>query len=893
RQGTANVAGTAEDYRAEVRAHLAPSPQVAGGKIAPGNWSITGEGDPNSFRFSSLQGDLFSGRVTGQGEVAWKPAVRWKAALRGARINPQVLSASFPGNLAFSATSQGRLTDAGPVGTVQVPSLAGTLRGEPIRAVAGVELAGDRYRISKLDATWSTAHLTASGWLGDAYDLAFNLDAPNLAVAVPQGAGAVTAQGRITGPAETPRIQATVQGEDIRFGTQTVAAVEAVADVDLAPTGPFTLDATANGFQSGERRVEDLVLRGRGTRSNHTITATVNSTDGNVDLALAGGLQGTTAWQGTIQRLGLQSEMVGNWTLGRPAPLFASAEEVRLRDFCWQSQGGQVCATGGWAKAGPWNVDSTLSDLPLRMLKPMLPPDLEITGALNGSVQARGAGSAVASAVVDIRPGPGEFRFPGNEGRTVAFRYEQGSIQAQVGAGGEGTASARLVLVDAGTLSAQARLPRFVRGASLQAQPLAGRVDVNLTNLAFIQGFVPDVDNPGGTLTAGYALSGTVGAPRLQGEARLANAQADIPRLGIELRDLRLAAIGDGSGSLTLDGSARSGPGTVSITGRAGLVPSAETPIKLAIKGQRFQAMDTEEIDVLVSPDLSVDYTGKLVQLTGDVVVPQADIVIEDRREKGPVTVSEDVVFVNATEEPDARQDLAVVTRVRLVLGRDIDINVYGLRGKPTGSLLVRDEPGRVTRGTGELEIKEGIFKAYGQDLTIERGRIVFAGPIDNPGIDVRAFRKAEDGTIAGINAKGTVQKPEVTLWSQPTLPESEALAYLLLGRPLNQTQPQEGDRLANAATSLGLKGGNMLAKKLAARWGLEEARIEAKDNDLDQASLVVGKYLSPRLYVAYGIGLFEAVNTFRIRYLMNEKWTLQAESGEGTSADVLYTIER
>jgi translocation and assembly module TamB len=432
-----------------------------------------------------------------------------------------------------------------------------------------------------------------------------------------------------------------------------------------------------------------------------------------------------------------------------------------------------------------------------------------------------------------------------------------------------------------------------VRGAALQTQPLSGRVDVNLTNLAFIQGFVPDIDNPGGTLTAGYNLAGTVGAPRLQGEARLANARADIPRLGIELRDLRLAAIGDGSGSLTLDGAARSGPGTVSITGRAGLVPSAETPVKLAIKGQRFQAMDTEEIDVLVSPDLAVDYTGQLVRLTGDVVIPQADIVIEDRREKGPVGVSEDVVFVNATEEPDARKDLAVVTQVRLVLGRDIDINVYGLKGKPTGSLLVRDEPGRVTRGTGELEIKEGIFKAYGQDLTIERGRIVFAGPIDNPGIDVRAFRKAEDGTIAGINAKGTVKKPEVTLWSQPTLPESEALAYLLLGRPLNQTQPQEGDRLANAATSLGLKGGNLLAKKLAARWGLEEARIEAKDNDLDQASLVVGKYLSPRLYVAYGIGLFEAVNTFRIRYLMNDKWTLQAESGEGTSADVLYTIER
>jgi hypothetical protein len=44
---------------------------------------------------------------------------------------------------------------------------------------------------------------------------------------------------------------------------------------------------------------------------------------------------------------------------------------------------------------------------------------------------------------------------------------------------------------------------------------------------------------------------------------------------------------------------------------------------------------------------------------------------------------------------------------------------------------------------------------------------------------------------------------------------------------------------------------------------------------------------------VAYGIGLFDPVNTFRIRYLIDPRWTLQAESGEGTSADILYTVER
>ncbi|HYH45758.1 MAG TPA: translocation/assembly module TamB domain-containing protein, partial [Thermoanaerobaculia bacterium] len=790
------------------------------------------------------------------------------------------------------AASRGTLGDNGPVGTVRVSNLTGALRGQPLRAAADLELAGSRYHLSRLDATLGPARLSAAGWLGDRWDLGFTAAVPNLAPLVPQGAGSVAAEGRITGTTEALRLAATAKGENLLLGTRSAAGVDARIEAGLDPASPLALDVTARDVKDGERRIDTLTLRGRGTRADHTVNAAARNEEGSLELALAGGLQADNAWQGAIRQLDLRSKPIGDWSLTGPAQLAASAEAVRLADFCWQrAQGGRLCAGGGWAQAGPWNVDATVSSVPLNVLEPVLPPDLVITGALEGTVVARGSGTALAGAQIDLRPGPGEIRFPGQEGRTVTFRYEQGVLRVQAGAGGTGTASARLVLVDAGTLTAEARLPRFAAGADLSTQPLDGKVEVRMTDLGFLAGFVPDVRNPQGRLTAAYTISGTVARPRLAGEAQLADGRADLPEFGLELRDLRLAAVGDGSGSLAIDGSARSGPGTLTIKGRAGLVPSAETPVQLAIAGRRVQAMDTEEIDLLVSPDLQVAYAGDLVRVTGEVTIPEADVNIEDRRKKGPVQASEDVVFVG--QEPAPARDLAVAARVRLVLGKDIEVNVLGLKAKPTGSLLVSDEPKRGTRATGELEISGGTFKAYGQDLAIERGRLVFAGPLDNPAVDLRASRKAEDGTVAGINAKGTLREPEVTLWSEPAMPDAEALAYLLLGRPLNQAQPEEGDRLANAATSLGLKGGNMIAKRLAARWGLEEARFESKDGSLDQASLLLGKYLSPRLYVGYGIGLFEAVNTFRIRYLIDDSWTLQAESGEGTSADVLYTVER
>ena len=889
REGTATISGNFERYHAEVRA------DVSAGDLPQGTWTFEGDGTKNRFQFDSFQGNLLAGRLLGRGEVAWEPAVRWNLMLRGEGIDPGQLAEQFPGTVSFTANTRGRMADAGPVGQVQVSRLEGTLRGEPVQATADLRLAGDRHELSRLDLTWSDAELDASGWIGDVLDLDFDLSVPNLAVAVPQGGGSLAASGNVSGPVKEPRIQATAGGQGVRFGATTIGEASLVADVDLSPAGAFFVDARSTGILSGDRRIEEMTVRGRGRRSSHEIVLAADNAQGRLDLVLAGGLvdpESLTSWNGQIRRLDLRSEPVGDWSLAGPAALAASPDAVRLRGFCWQSGGARVCADGGWEEAGAWSVDSTIADLPLQRFEPFFPPDLEITGDLDGSIRAQGNGSVLASADVDLQPGPGELRFPGNEGRSVSFRYREGVIQARAGAGGQGVATAQIALVDVGTVSARLNIPRLATGTALQNQPLSGRIDVDLNNLAFLEGFVPDVNDPAGSLAGGYQLSGTVGSPRFVGQARLVDGKADIPRLGIELRDLQLTAAGDGSGVLAIDGRARSGEGTLAIKGRAG-VPGTETPVRLAITGNNFQAMDTEEIELVASPDLEFTYDGELLRVAGDVRVPSADIEMEKRGPEGPIAPSEDVVFVNVEQAPPPEQDLAIAARVRIILGEDVSINILGLKAKPTGSLLAIEEPGKVTRGVGELELKGGTFKAYGQDLTIERGRVIFAGgPIDSPYLDVRAFRKADDGTVAGINAKGTLENPEVTLWSDPPMAQSEQLAYLLMGRPLNRVSPEEGDRLANAANALGLRGGNLLAKKLAARFGLEEARIES-DGSLEQASLVVGKYLSPRLYVTYGIGLFEPINTFRVRYLLNDQWTLQAESGEGTSADALYTVER
>jgi translocation and assembly module TamB len=155
----------------------------------------------------------------------------------------------------------------------------------------------------------------------------------------------------------------------------------------------------------------------------------------------------------------------------------------------------------------------------------------------------------------------------------------------------------------------------------------------------------------------------------------------------------------------------------------------------------------------------------------------------------------------------------------------------------------------------------------------------------------MRATRRTGD-VLAGVQARGTLKSPELTLFSEPSMSDTDTLSYLMLGRPADQARGADGELLYQAATSLGAAGGELLAQKIGSVFGIKDVSIQTGATSTDTA-LVIGTYLSPRLYINYGIGLLEPVNTFRMRYKLNKNWQFQSETGVHSGADILYTIER
>ena len=270
-----------------------------------------------------------------------------------------------------------------------------------------------------------------------------------------------------------------------------------------------------------------------------------------------------------------------------------------------------------------------------------------------------------------------------------------------------------------------------------------------------------------------------------------------------------------------------------------------------------------------------------------------------------------------------------IFSTIKLSVGDDVSLKYTGIQGKFTGDINIKSAPRTLTTATGELRIKDGKYAAYGQELKIDEGRLFYTGgAIDDPGIAVRAIREIDtkastvplkdesadspianiiqsEKIIVGVNVTGTLNKPLYRLFSEPeTLSQSDILSYLLLGHPTSTASQASGQLLYKAVTSMNFGGteSEQMIQQLTHGFGLDEISIESEEyvhpdskERVTNTSLLLGKALSPSLFITYSVGLLEPINTLRVHYKIGRKMSIRTESSTtGTNGvDLLYTVER
>lgn len=288
------------------------------------------------------------------------------------------------------------------------------------------------------------------------------------------------------------------------------------------------------------------------------------------------------------------------------------------------------------------------------------------------------------------------------------------------------------------------------------------------------------------------------------------------------------------------------------------------------------------------------------MSVSGKVLIPESTVSLREipqtasARSDDVIIVGRNATSVTGTEPVVLVKDapLNIKPNVTIELGDKVKFTGFGLDARLTGKLrVVRTRQDIIAEGV--LNVVDGVYKAYGQNLAIERGRLIFNGPLNNPGLDVKAVREVDDGDIkVGISLAGTVQQPESTLFSTPTQTQSDTLSYLLTGRAMSTLSGDQSSLLMEAITGLGIAGGENLAQKLGGSLGLDDVGLKTKNGDFQQSELALGKRLGARLYVRYIVSLFDSLQRVAITYQINKRLQVEAQAGIQQGVDLIYKID-
>jgi translocation and assembly module TamB len=876
--GAINITGSTARFALSGDLALGPPDRLA-------DLQIDLAGTPRAIELHALTLTQKSGRLQASGRIGLEPRTTWQLSATARRFDPGALLAGWNGALDFTLASRGTLTPQGPDATLKLERVAGSLRG---RSVAGTTADFKVTPTNLLDGSLTLvagrSRVHASGRPGRRTRATLTLDVASLGDWLPRATGALRGEFSVNGAWPKLSIDGHLQGRKLDAGSRHVDSLQHSASIpDLQQPGG-KLDLELGGVRAAGFDFERVQVRAGGTARSHQLRLNVHGKQLSAALALDGTWNATAKrWAGTLSDVELAPADMPAWRQQQPSKLTWQNGAATLSRLCLSAGTPHLCLAGGRTAAGAVTANYDLAQLPLQMLAAFAPSanPLPVNGELSGSGQlvfsARGGINGNAS----LDAGAGSIAYASNPGRPL---LAWSRLQANASLSGNGQ-RVRLAgdLDDGGSIRGDITV-------SGKQHALQGAVDVDVRSLAVLEALSPEIANVQGGLIGQLTLAGTLAAPQFTGAIRTHGFSAELPRAGLKLRDGQFALNGDAQGRLTLTGQVTSGQGVLHVGGSAGLAAGA--PLNLAIKGNDVLVADTPAARVVASPDLHIARSQGVFAVTGSVTIPNAKVEVEKLPGQGPAEASPDVVIVDAPPAAEVAP-LAMTANVEVKLGDAVKLQGYGLDGTLHGQLAVAVQPGRTATGRGEIRVA-GKYQAYGQNLNIERGRLLFAGTrLDDPGLDIRAVRviRSQDITV-GLAVRGSAQRPVLTVFSDPALEQAEALSYLVTGRPLDSLKSGEGDTLNIAAQALGGLAGDRLAKSIGSRIGLEAG--VASSEALGGSAFTAGKYLSPRLFLSYGVGLFTPGQVITLRYTLNRFLQFEAENATtGNRASLNYKIEK
>jgi translocation and assembly module TamB len=833
-----------------------------------GAFSLTSpfSGDLTKIYLQQIQLEAGQGKAEGHLNLQFADGIAWDTALDLSAINPAYWVAELPGTLAGPLRSKGEMKNEKLSLTADL-DLKGKLRGQPAVIQAKADGGGEQWSLSALQIRLGDNSINGKGSLQQKLAGQIDIKLPRLAQLWPQLRGQLNGRVDVAGTLKAPQGKLGLQGTQLAFEDNRLQSLNLDATLDSAQRAK--IDLKGSGIQAGETSLGTLTASGQGDIKNQKLTLDLQGPKLKLALGLDGNLdQGN--WRGRLASGDIQAGGQ-DWKLQGPAKLERMADgKINFGAHCWTSGPASLCGEDQRLMPEP-KLRYHLKQFPIDSLAQWLPKDFAWKGRLNADLQLDLPASG-PNGQISVDASGGMLRIKEKD-QWLDFPYQTLKLNSKLTPKRIDT-DLNFVGGKLGELMLQAQINPLPKD-----KPLTGSFRLSGLDLSVARPFVPMVEKLTGRLNGSGTLAGTLLAPQVNGNLLLSDGEISGPELPMDLEALQLQAVIAGE-TVQLNGgwkSGKTGQGTLS----GNIAWGQALVVDLALKGTQLPVTVEPYAKLEMAPDLKISVKDDKLAITGKVLVPKGEITV---RELPPSTVkvSDDTVIVGQQTE-EGKPPMAMAMDIDVVVGQDkLSFAGFGLTANLQGHVHIGDNMD--TRG--ELWLNDGRYRAYGQRLTVRRARLLFAGPIDQPYLDIEAIRQTDD-VIAGIRLSGSAEQPTTQIFSEPAMSQEQALSYLVLGRPL-ASNGEDNNMLAQAALGLGLMGSSGVTGGLAKNLGIQDFQLDTEGSG-SATSVVASGNISEKLSLRYGVGVFEPANTIALRYKLSKKVYLEAAGGVASSLDIFY----
>lgn len=687
--------------------------------------------------------------------------------------------------------------------------------------------------------------------------------------------------------------------------------------------------------KDSETLMQQLAVELTGTQSGHqlSISSRINPTT-EAQFQIRGGLVTQSGdkqhfqWDGVIDKLTLTGSVPLDLvtrpnvrispetvTLGDTRIKVATGE-VNIRDTRWTPK--------SWSTQGDFSsIALQMNDLQTKQTDPL---------KLGGNWQFAADRQLSAHLVVQREAGdfilPAETPFAlGLQTLMVNFQTESNNLNGQL------TVRSKHI----GEATAQVSVPLQPSGAAWKIKknaPLQGNVSLNLPDLAWIGSVVGDNLRSEGRLTAHAQLAGTLERPELQGKITGDTLAIALLDQGFELKE-GVLAVDFNQSQVMLEAFDFTAPlekpsKDKLLKGLKLSQKSGHLRARGSVDVHSLQSNLTIELDhlpvtqqenrwVVVSGNSLVDFKDEIFNITGKIMT---DIGFIKQPEGGMPGLADDIVVMDKTDTEPKPQTQKMNLDVTLDLGERFFLRASGLEGRLAGQLHLHSEPGQLLSAVGTIATRNTRFEAYGQRLQVRRGIVNFDGPLDNPGLNILAVRTSQqigtnsdssevfdqpsqDSSVnalavreglrveAGVEITGTVRQPKIKLVSQPDVPDSEKLSWIVLGRPADKSGLDSALLLSAASSILGGSDEGIL-DSITQGLGIDDFSIRQQEGGglADQVG-TIGKRLSSRAYLSFEHGLTSAsAGVAKLTYSLFPNVSVVTQAGDDSAVDLFYNFK-